>query len=112
LDAGLKVASVNRELQVLRRIFALAVEWGKVEKAPPRVRMIPGEAHRDMVLSEADEAAYLDAALAIGNNKLAAYQRALTGIRAVERDKAPIKPEDPLRSQARGMFSLEMGARP
>ena len=31
----MKVASVNRELQVLRRMFALAVEWGKVDKALP-----------------------------------------------------------------------------
>ena len=46
---GMKIATVNRELQVLRRMFALAMEWGKVEKALPRVRMIPGEAHRDLV---------------------------------------------------------------
>src|SRR5579863_8788698 len=32
-DAGMKVATVNRELQVLRRMFALAMEWGKVERA-------------------------------------------------------------------------------
>ncbi len=112
LDAGLKIASVNRELQVLRRMFALAIEWGKIEKAPPRVRMIPGEAHRDMVLSEADEAAYLDATLAIGNNKLAAYQRALTGIRAVERDKAPIKPEDPFLLRDLATLLIDCGLRP
>jgi len=112
LDAGLKVASVNRELQVLRRIFALAVEWRKVEKAPPRVRMIPGEAHRDMVLSEADEAAYLDATLAIGNNKIEAYQRALTGIRAVERGKTPIKPDDPFLLRDLATLLLDCGLRP
>jgi len=80
---------------VLRRIFALAAEWGKVEKALPRVRMIPGEAHRDMVLSGPDESVYFDATLAIGDNKLASHQRALSGIRAVERGKTPIQPEDP-----------------
>src|ERR1700722_3303035 len=31
-DAGMKIATVNRELQVLRRMFALAMEWGKVER--------------------------------------------------------------------------------
>lgn len=42
---------------------------------------VAGVAHRVTVLLAADEGAYLDATLAIGNNKLAAYQRALTGIR-------------------------------
>ncbi len=56
---GLKVASVNRELQALRRMFALAVEWGRVDKALPRVRMVSGEAHRERVLTDAEEAIYL-----------------------------------------------------
>lgn len=56
---GLQVASVNRELQALRRMFALAVEWGRVEKALPKVRMLSGEAHRDRVLTPAEEAVYL-----------------------------------------------------
>ena len=56
---GLQVASINRELQVLRRMLALAVEWGKVDKALPRVRMLPGEAHRERVLTPAEEAIYL-----------------------------------------------------
>ena len=38
----LQVSSLNRELQVLRRIFHLAQEWGKVERASPRVKMLPG----------------------------------------------------------------------
>ncbi len=41
---GLAVSSVNRELQVLRRMFALAQEWGKVEKPLPKVRRLSGEA--------------------------------------------------------------------
>jgi integrase len=106
------VASVNRELQVLRRMFALAVEWGKVEKALPRVRMIPGEAHRDAVLSSADELAYFDATLTIGNGKLAAYQAALTGIRAVQRGKAPIRPTDPFLLRDVSMILLDCGLRP
>ena len=35
-NAGLEVSSVNRELQALRRMFHLAQEWGKVEKALPK----------------------------------------------------------------------------
>jgi integrase len=56
---GLQVSSVNRELQALRRMFALAVEWGRVDKALPKVRMISGEAHRERVLTPAEEATYL-----------------------------------------------------
>lgn len=43
----LQIASINRELQVLRRMFHLAQEWGKLEKVPPRPhasrRASPGE---------------------------------------------------------------------
>ena len=61
-EAGLQVASINRELQVLRRIFYLAQEWGKVEKVLPKVRMLPGERHRERVLTADEEKKYLDAA--------------------------------------------------
>ncbi len=54
----LQVASLNRELQVLRRIFHLAQEWGRVEKALPNVKMLPGESHRERVLTKADEDLY------------------------------------------------------
>jgi integrase len=54
----LQVASLNRELQVLRRIFRLAQEWGKVEKALPNVKMLPGENHRERVLTPAEEDLY------------------------------------------------------
>jgi hypothetical protein len=37
----LQVASLNRELQVLRRMFHLAQEWGRVERALPNVKMLP-----------------------------------------------------------------------
>ena len=36
----------------------MAQEWGKVEKALPTVRMIPGENHRDRVLTSEEEAMY------------------------------------------------------
>jgi hypothetical protein len=42
-EQGLEVSSINRELQVLRRMFSLAQEWSKVEKVLPKVRMLPGE---------------------------------------------------------------------
>ena len=58
---GLQVSSLNRELQVLRRLFHLAVEWGFVEHAP-KIKMLPGEHHREFVLSSEEEAKYLGAA--------------------------------------------------
>jgi integrase len=58
----LQIASINRELQVLRRMFHLAQEWGKLEKVPPRVRMLPGERRRERVLSWAEEKRYLEEA--------------------------------------------------
>ena len=53
--AALQISSINRELQVLRRMFHLAEEWGKVETVLPRVKMLPGERHRERVLSAEEE---------------------------------------------------------
>ena len=94
-DAGMKITTVNRELQVLRRIFTLAIEWGKVERALPKVRVLPGEAHRDRVLSTSDEQAYFDTAQLLGFKALAMYERALQGITATRRGQMPVKPRDP-----------------
>ena len=58
---GLQIASINRELQVLRRLLHLSVEWGFVEQVP-KVRMLSGEQHREFVLSLGEEAKYLAAA--------------------------------------------------
>jgi integrase len=58
----LQVASLNRELQVLRRVFHLAQEWGKVERALPNVKMLPGEKHRERVLTAAEEELYIKGA--------------------------------------------------
>ena len=58
----LQVASLNRELQVLRRMFHLAEEWGQVEKALPKVKMLSGEKHRERVLTGAEEDCYLQGA--------------------------------------------------
>jgi integrase len=111
-DAGMKVATVNRELQVLRRMFAIAMEWGKVERALPRVRMIPGEAHRDRVISVSEEKAYFEGAQAIGTAALEAYERALVGIRASERGEIPVKPRDPFLLRDVATILMDCGIRP
>ncbi|HEY1756157.1 MAG TPA: tyrosine-type recombinase/integrase [Bryobacteraceae bacterium] len=111
-DAGMKVSTVNRELQVLRRMFALATEWGKVQRVLPRVRMIPGEAHRDRVVSVNEEKVYFDAAQAVGIAVLAAYERALVGIRASKRGQSPIKPRDPFLLRDVATILLDCGIRP
>ena len=109
---GMKVSTVNRELQVLRRMFALAMEWGKVERVLPRVRMIPGEAHRDRVVSVTEEKLYLEAAHAIGIATLEAYQRSLVGIRACQRGETPVKPRDPFLLRDVSTILIDCGIRP
>jgi integrase len=56
---GRKVAAINRELEVLRRMLKLAVEWGKVDKLLPNVRMLPGEQRRDRVVTTEEEKKFL-----------------------------------------------------
>ena len=63
-QAGLAVASINRQLEVLRRLLKLAVEWEKVEKVLPKVEMLNGEKHRERVLSFDEDQRYLAAASA------------------------------------------------
>jgi integrase len=60
--AGVQISSINRELQALRRMFHLVQEWGKVGKALPKVRMVPGENHRERVLTAEEERVYFSAA--------------------------------------------------
>jgi integrase len=54
----LMVSSINRELQVLRRALRLALEWNVLERAAT-IRLLPGEAHREHVISPAEEQQYL-----------------------------------------------------
>ena len=96
----------------LRRMLRLAVEWGKSEKAAPRVLLLPGERRRERVLSPAEEAAYLKATQQIGDGILAAYERALEGIRATARDEQPIKPDDPFLLRDVATVLLDCGLRP
>jgi integrase len=60
-SAGLQVSSVNSSLQVLRRIMRLAAEWGAIDVAPS-IKMLPGERHREHVVTFDEEARYLAAA--------------------------------------------------
>lgn len=58
---GMKVATVNASLRILRRVLRIAAEWGEVERVP-KVRMLSGEAHRERVITAEEEARYLAAA--------------------------------------------------
>lgn len=111
-DAELAVASINRRLEVLRRMLKLAVEWGKVEKLLPRVEMLPGENHRDRVLTGEEETRYLNSAATVGDNILDAHRRALEGIRATERGEEPIEPRDPFLLRDVTTILIDCGLRP
>jgi integrase len=93
--AKLKVSSINRELEVLRRMLRLAFEWGLLDKPALRVQMLPGENERDHVLTGEEESRYLKATAAVGDSILAAHARALDGIRAQQRGEIPAGPSDP-----------------
>ena len=58
---GLQVSTVNSSLRVLRRMLRLAVEWGELQSAPT-IKRLPGERHRERVVSYDEEARYLAAA--------------------------------------------------
>jgi integrase len=58
---GLNVTSINRELQILRRILRLAVEWGEAGSTL-KIKMLPGELRRERVITLEEEAKYLAAA--------------------------------------------------
>ena len=60
-SAGRQVSSVNSSLQVLRRTLRLAAEWGAIEVAPS-IKMLPGEKHREHVVTFEEESRYLAAA--------------------------------------------------
>ncbi len=54
-------ATINRHLEVLRRMLRLAAEW-RLIRVVPRIHKLPGERIRDRVLTHGEEQAYLDAA--------------------------------------------------
>jgi hypothetical protein len=47
---GKQVSTVNSTLRVLRRVLGMAVEWDVLEAAP-KVKMLPGERHRERVVT-------------------------------------------------------------
>ena len=53
-------ATVNRQLATLRRLLRLAYDWKVIDRVP-RVRLLPGESTRDLVLARAHEPDYLSA---------------------------------------------------
>jgi integrase len=81
---GLNITSINRELQILRRVLRLAVEWGAVESTI-KVRLLPGEKRRERVLSIDEESRYL-----------AAAHEPLAGIAAVLADSG-LRPDEAYR---------------
>ncbi|MBM3727495.1 MAG: hypothetical protein FJW40_18995 [Acidobacteria bacterium] len=111
-EAGLKISSINRQLEVLRRMLKLAMEWGKVDRALPKVEMLPGENHRDRVLTPGEEADYLEAATSIGHGISESYRRALEGIRATKRGEEPIQPADPFLLRDVTTVLIDCGLRP
>ena len=111
-QAKYEVSSINRALQVLRRVFHLALEWGKVEKLPAKISLVPGERRRERVLSDDEEKAYLKAAAEIGDSILEAHEKALQGIRARQRGEQPQKPEDPYLLGDAAVILLDCGLRP
>jgi len=76
------------------------------------VEMLPGENHRDRVLSEEEETRYLAGATAVGDQIQASYQHALEGIRATMRSEQPIKPEDPFLLRDVTTLLIDCGLRP
>jgi integrase len=60
--AGRQVSTVNSSLRVLRRVLRLAVEWGAADSSP-KLKLLPGERHRERVVTRSEEASYLSVAL-------------------------------------------------
>jgi len=107
-----QISSINRSLQVLRRVLLLAAEWGKIDRVPVKIQMQPGENRRERVLSEAEESAYLKAAEQVGASIIAAYEKSLAGIRATLRNEPPTQPNDPYLLRDVAMVLLDCGLRP
>jgi len=91
--AKVQVSTLNRDLATVRRVFHLAQEWGKVTTILPRVRLLPGENHRERVLTAKEEKKYLEAATSAGQDLSEGYGRALEGIRALKRGQPPKQPD-------------------
>jgi integrase len=62
LAEGLAVNTVNLDLRHLRRMFKLAMKWGKVTTVLPEVSELKGGNRRERVVTAAEEKKYLAAA--------------------------------------------------
>ncbi len=109
--AKVQVSTLNADLVALRRVFHLAVEWGRVSTVLPRVRMLPGENRRERVLNATEEQLYLAAAADLGHRRSDAYRDALRGIRAVKRGLMPRRPDAYLLRDAATIL-IDTGLRP
>ncbi len=58
---GLQISTVNSSLRILRRVLRVAAEWGLIQNVP-KIKRLPGERHRERVLTVHEEARYLAAA--------------------------------------------------
>jgi len=58
---GLAASSINSSIRVLRRVLSLAAEWGVIESTP-KLTLLPGERHRERVITPDEEMRYLAAA--------------------------------------------------
>lgn len=90
----------------------MAGEWGKADKALVPVRMLPGESRRQRVLTSAEESAFLEAASAVGDDLLEAYRQALERVRALDRGRVPIPPEEPHLLRDLATILMDCGLRP
>jgi integrase len=58
------VSSINSAIRVLRRVLSLAIEWGAIESGG-KLALLPGERHRERVITPDEEMRYLAAASAL-----------------------------------------------
>ncbi len=77
------MTSINRQLEVLRRMLKLAEEWGKVDSVRVKAEMLLGERRRERVLSADEQERYLKATETVAWSIEDAYRRALHGLRAM-----------------------------
>jgi integrase len=60
LSNKLQISTVNSSLRVVRSIFHRAAEWGVLDVVP-KIKLLPGERHRERVVTREEEARYLAA---------------------------------------------------
>jgi len=60
-EKELAISTVNASIRVLRRVLKAAVEWEVIDRMP-RIKIKPGEQHREHVVTKDEEIAYLAAA--------------------------------------------------